>query len=257
MRCPNCQNENPPNLSTCDWCGAPLPRARKSGTLVEGSAPPPSGPAVSGPSEKRKTLYEPSSAPSYTRPPADDFFGNPPPSRPAPQDPDDPFAQSIRPQPPAPAAPPPRAAPAPAPPPPPSYDPPPVAPAPRRSAGHHSRTIVENPAPTGRRLRGALFVFRGQDATSGEICPLHEGRNSLGRSEDRDIVLDDGRVSSEHGFLFIRQDRHTYVDTSTNGSRVDGKIVYGEQVEVRSGSVIEAGSLRLVIVTIPPEALNA
>jgi pSer/pThr/pTyr-binding forkhead associated (FHA) protein len=101
-----------------------------------------------------------------------------------------------------------------------------------------------------------LFIFRGSDTTGGDIRPLYDGRNSLGRSDDRDIVLEDGRVSSEHGFLFIRPDRHTYVDTSTNGSRVDDKVVYGEQIEVKSGSVIEAGGLRLVIVTIPPEAMK-
>ena len=64
MRCPNCQNDNPPNLTTCDWCGAPLPRTQKIGTMIDPQgAPPPSAPAVSGPSEKRKTMYEAASLP--------------------------------------------------------------------------------------------------------------------------------------------------------------------------------------------------
>jgi hypothetical protein len=195
-------------------------------------------------------MYEPSSQPS-SRPPADDFFGNPPPSRPPLRDPEDPFAQSVRPtaQADSPAAPPPArespggwAAPAAAAP------PPPVA---------KNRTIIENPAaPAGarRRIRGALFCFSSPD-DPGSILPLYDGRNSMGRNEDRDVVLNDGRISGEHGFLFVRKDRHTYVDTSSNGSRVDGSIVFGEQIEVRSGSVLELGGMRLILVIISPDAV--
>ena len=78
----------------------------------------------------------------------------------------------------------------------------------------------------------------------------------MGRNEDRDIILADGRVSGEHGFLFIRAERHTYVDTSSNGSRVDGQVVFGEQIEVRSGSVLEVGGMRLILVIIPPDVFS-
>ena len=78
----------------------------------------------------------------------------------------------------------------------------------------------------------------------------------MGRNEDRDVVLADGRISGEHGFLFVRKDRHTYVDTSSNGSRVDGQIVYGEQIEVRSGSVLEIGEMRMILVIISPDAVS-
>ena len=78
----------------------------------------------------------------------------------------------------------------------------------------------------------------------------------MGRNEDRDIVLADGRVSGEHGFLYIRKERHTFVDNSSNGSRVDGQIVFGEQAEVRSGSVLEVGGMRLILVIIPPDVFN-
>ncbi|MEL6345742.1 MAG: FHA domain-containing protein [Myxococcota bacterium] len=260
MRCPHCHNDNPPHLTICDWCGASL-----TASPAQESSTPKRAAAVSNPGEKRKTMYEPSSPPptpgSTPRPPADDFFGSPPPPRPAPRDPDDPFAQSIRPQPPpqpaprqaAPRQPAPRQ-PAPQPSTPPQ--PAPRQPAPVNVGRPASRTIIENPARAqGRTLRGALFIFSG-DSADGVIAPLYEGRNSLGRADDRDIILEDGRISSEHGFLFLRKDRHTYVDTSTNGSRIDGKVVYGEQVEVRSGSVLEVGGLRLIVVTIPPEAIQ-
>lgn len=243
MRCHSCHNDNPPGVSICEWCGSNLSKQKRE-TRAE-SAPTSntgnSDAVISGPGEKRRTMYEPSSQPRRS-PPADDFFGNPPPSRPPLRDPEDPFAQSVRPQ----ATPAPEGAPA---------------PAPSRAswagspASNKNRTIIENPAaPTGdqRRLRGALFCYTGPD-DPGSILPVHEGRSSMGRNEDRDIVLADGRVSSEHGFLFIRADRHTYVDTSSNGSRVDGQVVFGEQIEVRSGSVLEVGGMRLILVIIPPD----
>ena len=244
MRCHSCHNDNPPGVSICEWCGSNLSQEKRKTR----SEPSPGGGAVkndavvSGPGEKRRTMYEPSRQPSRP-PPADDFFGNPPPSRPPLRDPEDPFAQSVRP----------KGAPAPAP-----------APA-RGGAGwagsparNKNRTIIENPAaPTGdqRRLRGALFCYTGPE-DPGSILPVHEGRSSMGRNEDRDIVLADGRVSGEHGFLFIRKDRHSYVDTSSNGSRVDGEVVFGEQTEVRSGSVLEVGGMRLILVIIPPDIFS-
>lgn len=251
MRCPSCQNHHAPNQSICDWCGAPLTGAQKSGTVIEPQrgAPPAQRAPVVGPGEKRKTMYEPGPA-AGVQPAVDDFFDQPPPARSVPRDPNDPFAESIRPQPAQPVAPPAAAA-------------PPAAPPAHRAApagrprSSSNRTIIENPSQTQRMLRGALFIFQGQNREHGEIRPLYDGRNSIGRAADRDIVVNDGRVSGEHGFLFVRADRMTYVDTSSNGSRVDGRVVFGEQVEVKSGSVIEAGDVRLVMVTIPLEAMSS
>ncbi|MFT5682492.1 MAG: hypothetical protein ACI8RZ_003410 [Myxococcota bacterium] len=257
MRCQSCHNDNPPGVSICEWCGTDLtPPKRKTQSEQRSSGGGRDGGSgggaavVSGPGEKRRTMYEPSRQPS-SRPPADDFFGNPPPSRPPLRDPEDPFAQSVRPV-------------VPAQPEPPAKTPNPqdvprsnwaAAPPPMASK---NRTIIENPsAPTGsqRRIRGALFCYTGPD-DPGSILPLYDGRNSMGRSEDRDVTLNDGRASAEHGFLYVRQDRHTYVDTSSNGSRVDGSIVFGEQIEVRSGTVLEIGGMRLILVIIPPDAVS-
>ncbi|MDG1484070.1 MAG: FHA domain-containing protein [Myxococcota bacterium] len=243
-------------MSICEWCGSTLaPPKRK--TQSENRAAGGGAAVVSGPGEKRRTMYEPSTQPSR-RPPVDDFFGNPPPSRPPLRDPEDPFAQSVRPA--AAAAQPTPQASAPSRP-----APPPAAPhagwgaaAPQPSAPKN-RTIIENPASPAasaqRRIRGALFCYTSPD-DPGSILPLHDGRNSMGRNDDRDVVLADGRISGEHGFLYVREDRHTYVDTSSNGSRVDGQIVYGEQIEVRSGTVLEIGGMRLILVIISPDAVS-
>lgn len=254
MHCHSCNNDNLPGVSICEWCGTSLtPPKRK--TQSEGRPAVGGAAVVSGPGEKRRTMYEPSSQPSR-RPPADDFFGNPPPSRPPLRDPEDPFAQSLRPataKPAPPASAPSRPAPPPA--------------APRASWGAatpqppapKNRTIIENPASPAaggqRRVRGALFCYTGPD-DPGSILPLYDGRNSMGRNDDRDVVLADGRISGEHGFLYVRKERHTYVDTSSNGSRVDGQIVYGEQLEVRSGTVLEIGGMRLILVIISPDAVS-
>ena len=78
----------------------------------------------------------------------------------------------------------------------------------------------------------------------------------LGREPTCDIVVDDGRVSAQHAYLFLRADDATFLDVSTNGSRVDGQVVSGEQVTLQHGSVIELGDSMLVLAMLPESVLK-
>lgn len=232
-------------------------------------APPPLAASADRPTTtKRRTEYERAAQPGAHRPspeapkPAtwipgpDDPFASRQPVRP-PLNPDDPFrpspggwttgtpapiqgSRTPEPPPPAPTAAPPTWGGAPAP------------------APNNSRTIIESggPAPQVHQVRGALFEYRSP-ADPGRIHPLHAGRNKIGRTAESDVVLEDGRVSSEHGFLMIVGDRATFMDVSTNGSIVDGRPVHGEVRELNPGSVLTLGGARLVFVLVPQAALEA
>jgi hypothetical protein len=210
-------------------CGAdlnPSPRA----TSYEPSPSPASAAAPANPHQKRRTVFEPApGAPAAgsagPAAPSADFFSNPPPPRP-PLNPRDPFLTQ------------PGAAPG----------------APARKA----QTIV-NPGPGGTApgalVRGALFEYRGAN-DPGRVHPVRAGRNVLGRDASCDIVIDDGRVSGQHAYLFLRAEDASFMDVSTNGSHVDGRVINGEQVTLQHGSVIELGDSRLVLAMIPESLLG-
>lgn len=249
MRCPSCQNENDAGAAYCDMCGMDL--TPSSPAPAPGNAParpPPQQPA--NPHQKRHTVFEPD--PSAPPPPPQrgaDFFANPPPPRPT-FDPRDPFAAASLPPTrasapaPAPAAMPPAPAPAPA---------APVAAAPRPKA----RTLVEtaNEGAAAGLVRGALFEYRGP-TDPGRVHPLRAGRNVLGRNADCDVIIDDGRVSGQHGFLFIRAEDASFIDVSSNGSVVNGAVVHGEQVVLQNHAVITLGGTTLVLVIVPEQLLS-
>ncbi len=242
-RCPSCQNENADSTVYCDMCGYDLAPKRAP---VAGAAPAPVQPqAPAHPHQKRHTVFEPESKapPAPSVPPKADFFSNPPPPRPA-FDPRDPFGAAA----PAPAPARPVAAPAP-------VSEAPVAPV---SPGRpKARTIVESSAGEasgGALVRAVLFEYRGPTDT-GRVHPLRVGRNVIGRNEDCDVVVADGRVSSQHGFLFIRAEDATYVDVSSNGSTVNGTVVHGEQVVLQNHAVLALGGTTLVLAMVPEQVL--
>jgi hypothetical protein len=223
MRCPSCQNENAVGAAYCDMCGFDLSPPKE--VSVGERAPAQLSPQPANPHQKRHTVFEPN--PAAPPPPqrGADFFAHPPPPRPT-FDPRDPFAAASLP---------------------PSR---PVA-APRKA-----RTIVESShegAAPGR-IRGALFEYRGP-TDPGRVHPLRVGRNVLGRNPECDVVIDDGHVSGQHAFLFVRAEEASYMDVSSNGSIVDGAVVHGEQVLLRNQAVITVGGATLVLVIIPESLL--
>ncbi|QSQ19580.1 FHA domain-containing protein [Pyxidicoccus parkwayensis] len=237
-RCSYCQNENPDGVSWCEMCGMELAPPKRA-TTVEPERPLAPEPAPATPHVKRRTVFEPDASPPASTGPAraehGDYFGRPPPPRPA-IDPRDPFGGAVQ----APAQ---AQAPAPAPGP--------------AGARPKSRTIVESsPAsqPMAGKVRAALFEYRGATDV-GRVHPLHTGRNTLGRDEGNSVVLTDGRVSGQHGFLFIRAEDASYMDVSSNGSVVDGRVVHGEQVVLQNHAVLKLGETTLVLVIVPESVL--
>lgn len=225
LRC-TCNSRNPSNARYCQLCGGEL-----GGDSTHAPAP------QLNPG-KRRTLYEPPGAgspapqqPAASRPAGGpgDFFDTPLPPRGG-FNPDDPFQPGNW-QPPTKNQV--------------AEAPPPAASAPRRRAG----TILERPEAHTAALRGVLLDSKATDREG--IHPVRIGRNSLGRDPDADISLDDGKVSTSHGFLFLREEGASFIDTSTNGTIVDGKLAHGTQVDLAHGSVLELGETRLVLLLAP------
>lgn len=129
----------------------------------------------------------------------------------------------------------------------------PPAAAPRPKA----RTIVETggESPAAGLVRGALFEYRGP-TDPGRVHPLRAGRNVLGRNPECDVMIDDGRVSGQHAFLFIRAEDASFIDVSSNGSVVNGSVVHGEQVVLQNHAVITLGGTTLVLVIVPEQLLS-
>ena len=237
MKCPSCGNDNSPGTAICEWCGSDIAGSPKRETMLEPAAAP-AAPPVHDPGKTRKTMSEPDAAPPPNpgtppappapapRDPAGDYFDSPPPSRPALHDVEDPFRPGRAGTPTTPVA--------------------------GGSAPAKARTIIDSSAAGGatRRIEGALFLYAAAD-DPGAIVPLYSGRSTLGRDPSRDVVIDDGRVSSEHGFLLLRPDGGAYVDTSTNGTLVDGQVVHLSQVEIRHGSVLVLGNVHAVFAILP------
>jgi len=222
MKCASCGSENPSNIRECEMCGMPL---GKRETIVEGAAAP--NAPLANPHQKRRTVFDPEAPPA-----APDFLTAPPPPRP-PIDRDDPFGIGA-------------ATPAVAKPPP---SPPPAA-EPARPKG---RTMIEAPSPDMDRIRGVLFEYRGNTSA---IHPLRGGRNTIGRDPDCYVHLTDGQVSNQHAYIFIRALDATFMDASSNGSKVDQQFIHGDQIALKNHSVIWMGESKFIFVMVPEQELQ-
>lgn len=110
-----------------------------------------------------------------------------------------------------------------------------------------TRTMVyRRPAPEAPR---ALLREIRRDGTERQI-ELGGGLATVGRAKDNTIVLDDGRVSRQHGRLQARRGALVYTDLgSTNGSRVNGVRV--DEIALGYGDRLEVGDTVLVVETLP------
>lgn len=94
----------------------------------------------------------------------------------------------------------------------------------------------------------ALVVVR---TDTGERIPLLGVPVTVGRSRDRDITIDDTRVSRSHARIEPRQGGWTVVDEgSANGTRLDGRpLAPHEPRPLRPGGVIGVGPVDLRVST--------
>lgn len=87
----------------------------------------------------------------------------------------------------------------------------------------------------------------------GDVFPIYEGRNIVGRKSSCDIKISgDGQVSSEHLVILYREVEGIFwaIDNnSSNGTFVNGK--FENKVELKNSDIINVGETRLIFIPVP------
>ena len=79
-------------------------------------------------------------------------------------------------------------------------------------------------------VRGVVIV---QEGTTTETHHLIQGKTTLGRNEDSDIVLTDERVSGFHAIIYVDATNQRYLDVSSNGSVINGTKFFCDKFDLR------------------------
>ena len=130
------------------------------------------------------------------------------------------------------------------------------------SRGRTAISITRGAAVKNKPIVG--FLYSVSKSSFGEFWPLYLGPNSIGSSNESDIVLEEGTVSAEHALITIHKDEDpeevfaVLEDThSTNGVKLNGKSIRFERVECKHMDIIRIGkSYELLLLLIDCAALG-
>jgi hypothetical protein len=87
---------------------------------------------------------------------------------------------------------------------------------------------------------GGAKLIGYEGAIAGQVFPLSKKETTIGRGEDRDIVVPDSAVSRKHCKIVLEDDGYYIVDEgSTNGTFVSGMRVAREKL--KNGDIIQIG----------------
>lgn len=109
----------------------------------------------------------------------------------------------------------------------------------------------EQNVAAGRKLVAVLVCYDMNPC--GDVFPVFEGRNIIGRKSSCDIKISgDGQVSSEHLVILYREAEGIFwaIDNnSSNGTFVNGK--FENKVDLKNSDIITVGETRLIFIPIP------
>lgn len=93
------------------------------------------------------------------------------------------------------------------------------------------------------------FLYSISRSGSGEYWPIHIGSNTIGRSSDCDICLQEGTVSDKHATLVVRVMKNPEKviasicdSSSTIGTMINGESLGFEQRECYNGDILTIGA---------------
>lgn len=108
--------------------------------------------------------------------------------------------------------------------------------------GQEARASVQGPV-----LQGT------STGCAGRRFMLRQGRQTVGRRGDNDIVIDDPSVSASHAWLMSHPGHYAVMNTlSTNGTFVNGKRVH--EAALKHGDRVRFGQAEFVFLTREPGA---
>ena len=117
---------------------------------------------------------------------------------------------------------------------------------------------TDNSDKPGKKLVGFLVTY--SLSPNGDYFALYEGKNSIGRNESNDIVIQDKAVSGEHLVIaYYTQNRKFYFDAAgltQNGTYVNGKFYPKGGDELSTLDVIAIGAVRLTFIAVPEAAFE-
>ena len=92
-----------------------------------------------------------------------------------------------------------------------------------------------------------LVVTNGP--SEGKSIQLKEGANTIGRSLENDLQINDSSVSRSHAMVVVGDDSFTLVDLgSTGGTRIGGHRISGRRIS--HGSVVTVGQTQFSVVSV-------
>jgi hypothetical protein len=105
--------------------------------------------------------------------------------------------------------------------------------------------------PGTRRIVALLVTYTWQ--SQGQVFPVYEGRNYLGRDADCEICLEsDTQISGHHSAIFYRGEIFEITDEkSMNGTFVDGKSVPLTGMPLENNALIKTGATTWRFIVIP------
>ena len=102
------------------------------------------------------------------------------------------------------------------------------------------------PIPNGRKLVGWLVSYTNNPL--GEDYKLYEGRNTIGRGSDCNLMINDGSISGHHATIVFRANKFSLKDEqSSNGSFVNGEDIELEATYIKDGDSIRLGNVEFKI----------
>ncbi len=216
--CPKCNNLAPDDAAACGQCGMVL-----DPSLIA---------RATGPGRRIPTISESMTTSTKAPPPKIEYRPSPPP----------PISGTM-------AMGGPAAAPAPAP----------------ASSGRRGQTIFvpsgghaaagAAPAVSARRVIAVLVTYSWKP--EGQVFPVREGRNLIGRGDECDIKIpDDPMLSSVNSHITFRQSFTMGDMVSMGGTYLNGEVVEEQFRPLSNLSSIRAGSTQLTFVIVDPKLLE-
>lgn len=122
--------------------------------------------------------------------------------------------------------------------------------------------VQKNNINTSKPVVGFLYSISRQGI--GEYWPLHIGPNSIGSSQNCDITLAEGTVSSEHATIVVRKMRNPEKTVasisdarSTNGTMVNGESLWMDARECFNNDIITIGmNYEMVLILIDTKTMG-
>jgi pSer/pThr/pTyr-binding forkhead associated (FHA) protein len=106
-------------------------------------------------------------------------------------------------------------------------------------------TVVMQPPQSG--VMAWLAVTSGP--SKGKTYQLREGENTIGRSSDNDLAIEDTSISRSHAMVRVQDDRFVLVDLgSRGGTKVGDRRLEGRTIS--TGGVVTVGQTRLNLVEV-------